>query len=114
VTPAPSAPASERSLEEIVRLADQGRLAEADRQAREFLERHGPSVAAFHALGLISDASNRAHDAAMYYRKVLYLDPNHHETLVHLALTLEQLGDATSAELFRDRARRVQAREKRP
>src|SRR3569623_840591 len=114
VAPAPSAADSDRSRDEIVRQADQGRLAEADRQAREFLERHGPSVAAFLALGLICDASRKAHDAAMYFRKVLYLDPKHHVALVHLALTLEQLGDASGAELFRARARRLHAREQRP
>jgi len=112
--PEPSAPASERTLDEIVHLADQGRLADADRQVREYLDKHGPSAAAFHALGLVCGASDRALDAAMYYRKVLYLEPNHHDALVHLALTLEQLGDAAGARLFRDRALRIQAREKRP
>jgi len=111
-TPAPAAPAAP-SLDDALRLADQGRLSEAAERCSEHVDRNGPSAAAFHALGLISDASDNAFEAASYYRKALYLDPNHHEALVHLALTLERLGDAANAQVFRNRARRVEAREKK-
>lgn len=101
------------SLDDAIRLADQGRLEEAARCCRDYLERHGPSAAAFHSMGLISDASSNAFEAATYYRKALYLEPNHHEALVHLALTLEQLGDNANAQVFRNRARRLQEREQK-
>ena len=39
-----------------------------------------------------------------FYRKALYLDPNHHETLLQLSLLLEKLGDASGAKSFRRRA----------
>ena len=94
-------------------MADQGRLDEAARCCRDYLERHGPSAAAFHSMGLISDASNNAFEAATYYRKALYLEPNHHEALVHLALTLDRLGDSANAQVFRNRARRLQEREQK-
>ena len=106
-----AAPAPAPSLDEVLQLADQGRLDEAARRCRAWLDQHGPSAAAFHALGLISDASGNALEAAAHYRKALYLDPQHHESLVHLALTLERLGDAANAQVFRARARRVQDRE---
>ena len=111
--PARGAPTADAaSVDRALRLADQGRLGEAAQCARECLDRNGPSAAAFHALGLISDASSNALDAAMYYRKALYLDPQHREALLHLALTLEHLGDAANAQVFRNRARRVEARGK--
>jgi len=113
--PAPAAPQpQELSLGEVIRLADQGRLDDAARRCREYIDRHGPSAASLHAMGLICDASSNAFEAASYYRKALYLDPNHQEALVHLALTLEKLGDDANAQVFRNRARRVQARESKP
>jgi len=107
------APPPQLSLDDAIRLADQGRLDEAARCCRDYLERHGPSAAAFQSMGLISDASSNAFEAATYYRKALYLEPNHHEALVHLALTLEQLGDNANAQVFRNRARRLQEREQK-
>ena len=66
---------------EAVKLADQGHFAEAARCCEEHLRRHGPSAEAFHLLGLVRDALGNATDAATYYRKALYLDPDHHEAL---------------------------------
>ena len=53
----------------------------------------------------MKDAANDL-DAMTYYRKALYLDPNHYETLVHAALWLEKTGDVASAQTFRRRAER--------
>ena len=39
------------------------------------------------------DVAGNATDASNYYRKALYLDPAHHETLVHLAFLVEQQGN---------------------
>jgi chemotaxis protein methyltransferase WspC len=46
--------------------------------------------------------------AAECYRKVLYLDPNHSETLLHLALLSEKQGDIAGAQRLRERARRAE------
>lgn len=110
VSAAPAAAAGQ-SLDEVFRLANLGRLDDASRCCRNYLENHGQSAAAFHAMGLISDASGNSFEAATCYRKALYLDPNNQEALVHLALTLEKLGDAQNALVFRNRARRLRDRE---
>jgi len=56
----------------------------------------------------VRDASGSHVDAAEYYRKALYLEPQHHETLVHLAFLLDGQGDKAGAKVMNDRARRLE------
>lgn len=93
-------------MEEAVALANQGRLADAQILCEEQMRQHGPSAPLFHLMGLISSAGGKPGDADRYYRKALYLDQNHHESLMHLALLLEQQGDERGASLLRNRAQR--------
>jgi chemotaxis protein methyltransferase WspC len=95
-------------LEDAVRLANQGDLDQAATCCEDHLRRHGPSANAFHLLGLVRDAAGNPTDASKYYRKALYLDPEHHETLVHFAFLVEQQGDRAAAQVLRNRARRVE------
>ncbi|MBI3900008.1 MAG: hypothetical protein HY308_17200 [Gammaproteobacteria bacterium] len=96
------------SLDEIQRLADQGHLAEAAKCCEQHVRAQGPSAQAFYLLGLIRDAGANHIEAAELYRKALYLDPQHHEALVHLAFLLEQQGDSAAANLLHQRARRLE------
>lgn len=108
----PQPPASgerQSGLDRAMRLADQGRFAEAASCCEAHLRQHGPSAQAFHLMALVRDASGNQSDASDYYRKALYLDPDHHEALVHFALLVEQQGDASRAQALRNRARRVEA-----
>lgn len=93
-------------LEEAMALANMGRLADAEILCEEQMRQHGASAALFHLLGLICSAGGRIGAADRYYRKALYLEPNHQESLVHLALLLEQQGDERGARLLRNRAQR--------
>lgn len=111
--PSRSAPDRKPSMEAIRRIADQGQLAEAARRCEEYLRDGEPSAEALHLLGLIRDASGNLPEAADYYRKSLYLDPNHHQALVHLALLLEKSGDTAGAKVLNDRVRRLDRREGR-
>jgi chemotaxis protein methyltransferase WspC len=95
-------------LDEAVRLADQGSLVEAASRCEAHLRDHGPSATAFYLLGLVRDAAGNPVDASNYYRKALYLDPTHHETLVHFAFLVEQQGNSAAAQVLRNRARRVE------
>jgi chemotaxis protein methyltransferase WspC len=95
-------------LDAAVRWADQGRFAEAAACCEEHLRRHGPSAEAFHLLALVRDASGNHRDASACYRKALYLDPEHHEALIHFALLAEQQGHPAQAQALRNRARRVE------
>ncbi|HYM48876.1 MAG TPA: CheR family methyltransferase [Burkholderiaceae bacterium] len=103
----PSQPAGAKpNFEDLQRLADQGHLAEATRGCDQYIREHGPSAPVFCLLGLMRDASGNHAEAAEFYRKALYLDPQHRETLAHLAFLLEHQGDIARAQRLHERARR--------
>jgi chemotaxis protein methyltransferase WspC len=97
------------ALDEAFELADQGHLAAAARICEEHMRQQGPSAQAFHLLGLIASADGDLAAAAGHYRKALYLDRGHHDSLVHLSLLLEREGDVAAARILRDRMQRLQA-----
>ena len=100
------------NLEDVRRLADAGRLAEASGICENYLEKKGASSQAYYLLGLLRDAVGDSERATDCYRKVLYLEPEHSEALVHLALLYERQGDAVAARRLRERARRAEGIEK--
>ncbi|WP_051460234.1 protein-glutamate O-methyltransferase CheR [Pseudogulbenkiania sp. MAI-1] len=109
--PSPGLPRqAETELDAASRLADQGQFAAAARLCLAHLDTHGPSARVFHLLGLVNDASGDAAEAASFYRKALYLDPEHGEALIHLALLLEKQGHMDSAQRLHARARRLKSR----
>ena len=108
--PSVSNPASD--LAEITRLADQGHFVEAATRCEQHLARWGASSTAFYLLGLVRDASGTHGDAAIYYRKALYLDPDHYDAQIHLALLLETQGDTAGARIVRNRSRRLEQQRK--
>jgi chemotaxis protein methyltransferase WspC len=61
-------------------------------------------------MGLVREAGGDATAAVTCYRKALYLDPNHAEVLIHLALLLEKVGKKAEAQLLRKRTNRLQER----
>ena len=96
-----------RSLAEIRSIADRGNLSEAARRCEEYMSYADPSADTLHLLGLIPDASGDCSRAAENYRMALYLDPYHHESLIHLALLLQKNGDTAGSKLLTQRARRL-------
>ncbi len=95
------------SLEQAFRLANEGSLVDATRLCKKWLEHNEPNVEACYLQGLIHEAAGREQQAEEYLRKVLYLQPDHEEALVHLALLMEQKGDSAAAEILYQRARRT-------
>ena len=93
-------------MEDAQRLADAGRLAEAEAICEAHLRQSGASAQAYYLLGLIRDASGDA-GAVDYYRKALYLEPDHYESLLHLALWSDKNGQPARAQTFKSRAERV-------
>jgi chemotaxis protein methyltransferase WspC len=101
-----STEAADTLLDEAARLANEGHIAEAAARCELHLRRHAPSVRAFYLLGMMRDAAGSPAEAAAWYRKALYLDPHHHEVLMHLALVVEQLGEHAEGRRLRERAAR--------
>jgi chemotaxis protein methyltransferase WspC len=88
-------------------LADKGQLVEAAEICEASLREGGPSARAFHLLGLIRDCAGDQHQASEFYRKALYLEPNHYDALIHLALLKDKSGAGDAAKALKNRARRV-------
>jgi len=108
--PANSPGRTAADLSRVRELADKGQLAEAAKLCQRWIEDNPPSAEAFHLLGVIHDAAGDSASAEIQYRKALYLKPNDHDCLIHLAYLLEHLGDPAGALQFRERANRIKER----
>ena len=106
----PAEPRGAELLDHARRLADWGRLKEAQALCGEHLRHCRDSAHAYYLLGVIGDALGEA-SAADCYRRALYLDPNHYETLVRMALLAEGEGDAARARTLKRRAQRARGGE---
>ncbi|MGF6284555.1 CheR family methyltransferase [Pseudomonas silensiensis] len=99
-------PDSAALLANIAALANEGKSAEARAACDSYLRSHEPVAQVFYWLGLLSDVAGRVLEAQGFYRKALYLDPQHPDALMHLAALLQSLGDTAGARRLQDRAAR--------
>ncbi|WP_190285741.1 CheR family methyltransferase [Montanilutibacter psychrotolerans] len=102
----PSPPAGDAALDAAQRLADGGQFAEAATACEALLKTRGPSTTVLHLLGLVHGANGQPARAEDCFRKALYLEPDHEESLMHLALLLETRGDIAGGRVLRLRAKR--------
>ncbi len=91
-------------------LADRGQWDEARQQCQPALRIPELQAEAYVLLGLIHDATQRPAEAEDCFHKAVYLEPNHAEALLHLALAAERRGNLEAARRFRQRARRAEDR----
>jgi chemotaxis protein methyltransferase WspC len=94
------------NIETARHYANTGRLKEAVAICEDHLRDYGSSAEAYYLLGLVLDAqgSPKALDC---YRKALYLEPDHYETLLQMALLSQRNGDAVRADSLKRRALRI-------
>jgi chemotaxis protein methyltransferase WspC len=91
-------------------LADLGRYDEATALVEGVIRDGGANARAFFLLGLIAQASG-AHDRAeAHFLKAIYLDPQHDEALLALAMLARRKGNIVAEAAYRRRAERVLAR----
>lgn len=88
-------------------LADAGQLEAAAPLCERYVAEEGPAAEAYFLLGLVEDARGHIDAAISYYRRALYIDPVHRETLTHYPLVAERAGDMLTASALRERARRL-------
>jgi len=100
-------------LRSIAALANEGRSAEAKAAGGQYLKRFEPGAAVFYWLGLLSAGAGGASAAQGFYRKALYLQPQHPETLAQLAALLAAQGDSAGARRLQERAARSVTKEGR-
>jgi chemotaxis protein methyltransferase WspC len=58
-------------------------------------------------LGVINESGGKLDAAEDLFRKALFLDPHHFQSLVHMGLLCERHGDTDRSRLYRARAGRV-------
>jgi len=105
-TSAPAVTDAAGLLANIAALANEGKSAEARAACEQYLRSHEPVAQVFYWLGLLSDVAGSALEAQSYYRKALYLEPQHPEALMHLAALLQAQGDTAGARRLQERAAR--------
>ena len=110
--PRAAAPAADPvlMLQQASRLADQGDYAGAAAACHAALALDAGSADACYLLGLVSECAGKSAVADDYWRRCVYLQPDHYEALCQLALLAENNGNAAQAEAFRQRAARVYSR----
>ena len=98
-------------LEQARKLADQGQFREADSKCHEHLARSPDSAEAYFILGLLNEHARQPALAEDYWRRCIYLQPDHYDALCHLALLAETNRDPAAAAALKARAARIYKRQ---
>ncbi|AHG42220.1 chemotaxis protein CheR [Pseudomonas syringae CC1557] len=93
-------------LDSIANLANEGNSSAARAACERYLQQHEPVAQVFYWLGLLSEVAGSVAQAQGFYRKALYLQPQHRESLAQLAALLAAQGDSAGARRLQDRAAR--------
>ena len=110
--PAPAAVAMDTDLlAEARKLADLGQLKEAENKSRDHLAQTPDSAEAYFILGLVNELTDKRKLAEDYWKRCIYLQPDHYEALCHLALLAETNNDPGAAAALKARAARVYKRQ---
>lgn len=88
-------------------LADAGMIDEAIESCEYYLRGHSSDANGHLLLGELYQAQQLNSRAEQCYRRATYLDPDHRQALIHLALLKEQQGDRHGANLFWRRVDRI-------
>lgn len=97
-------------LERATECANQRRYDEAIRLCEQSNRERGPSAQAYFLLGMIHQAAGRADQADACLLKAVYLDAQHDEALLALALNAQRRGDPSAEAGYRRRAERASQR----
>jgi chemotaxis protein methyltransferase WspC len=106
--PAPTVPVD--LLAQAKAQADRGDYHGAAATCHALLSKDPNAADAYYILGLVSEIERKPGAADDYWRRCVYLQPDHYEALCHLALLADQTGDARQADTFRKRAARIYGR----
>ena len=101
-------------LDRASSLADLGRYDEATALVEGMIRSGGAGAPAYFLLGLIAQAAGQRDRAEGHFLKAVYLDPQHDEALLALALLARRKGDIAGESAYRKRAERVLARKAIP
>lgn len=97
-------------LDQIRQWADQGETDRAEIALKNYLGQLPDDPDALVLAGLLAEISGRKEPAEGFFRKAIYLTPDHGEAIAHLALLLESQGRLTASRKLRERAERLPVR----
>ncbi|MYM36903.1 methyltransferase domain-containing protein [Duganella sp. FT94W] len=112
--PAPRAPTAAPALDllaEARRLADLSDIKAAEKHCRDHLAQQPESAEAYFILGLLNELNQQPKMAEDYWKRCIYLQPDHYQALCHLALLAEANNDASGAAALKARAARIYQRQ---
>jgi len=95
------------SLDRARQLANEGRMEEVAEICETHLREQGASAEVFYLLGTARHATGADSQAGEFYRKALYLEPTHYETLLQWASLAERNGNGAHARILQERAGRI-------
>ncbi len=93
--------------QKLYELADKGLYSEAEKMCLDLLSKDTSDYSALYIMGLIKNVSGKSSEAKDFFNKVLYLKPDHYESLVHTSLIYESTGEHELANIYRTRAEKV-------
>ncbi len=104
---APTVKSEAEWIDSIQSLADKGQLKEAITECDSLIEAVPDSAQGYYLKGVVLLAFDADVDATATFKKAVYLDPNNYQSLIHLAVLSEELGELRAAENYRARAERL-------
>jgi chemotaxis protein methyltransferase WspC len=108
---APQAAPPPVNIGEAGQLADRGKLEAATAICERLLAEGAQDPNVYSLLGVISESGGKLEAAEDLFRKALFLDPHHYQSLLHMSLLCERHGDIDGFRLYRARAGRVLSRQ---
>lgn len=97
------------TFQQAEQLADRGDLHGAIAVCERLLEGDATDPRVYALLGVVNESIGAMQLAEGYFRKALYLAPDHYESLLHMSLLCERSRDFDGAHLYRARARRARS-----
>jgi chemotaxis protein methyltransferase WspC len=91
-------------IERARAFADAGQTVQAAELCNRVILAGSTDPEVYALLGLIRETEGKNSEATHHYRRALYLNPDHYESLVHLALMARREGDSRTADLLIKRA----------
>lgn len=94
-------------VDSVQQLADEGRLKQALTECDKLIAAVPDSAQGYYLKGLVLLGFDADEEAMTAFKKAVYLDPKHYQSLIHLSVLAEEQGELRAAENFRARADRL-------
>jgi chemotaxis protein methyltransferase WspC len=98
------------SIDEIQALADKGELRAAMQLCGIYIQRNPVDADGYYLQGIIFLAEDEDEKALGSFKRAIYLEPNHYQSLAHLSVLAEERGESQAAANYRARMARAKTK----